>query len=551
VLRNGAKKRPRFSGTAVSKSTKKGDKLIMKAGLSVSLGLLFVGLATFNVITMLQSSRTAQTPRTRARAIDIHRVGGYLFIGLFAVMVWFMSKRLMGSQEAMAGDAALHIDLAILLAPLLFFKVMIARKYKSHHSILLPLGLAIYAISALLVFVRVLPYTLGKVNPSSSIVKYATLLLVLFCVFLVSLALRPAGSPASNSSRSSSRRLPPITKSQRDTFSLELIRSEVQTHDAKTLCFRIQEGKQLIAKPGQFLTFHLNIDGNQIVRCYSICSSPTKTDYVEITPKQTKNGYVSDFLNERAMPGLVINATGPAGQFYFDEKVHNDIVLIAAGSGITPMIAMLRYIEERAIDVPVTLIYCVRTSQDIIFERELTRLSRSLSRFRMITTLSAPDAGWRGNKGRLNKELLLERVRDFHAPTFFLCGPRPFMQHVSELLKEQGVSADRIKQESFGGKASLAVPDPSAGSSVPFVEFLRSGFQFELIPDMTLLEFAETVGVSIPYGCRQGQCGTCATRLLQGRVTMDAEDGLSAEQKRAGFILPCVSKIHGSICIDA
>jgi len=524
----------------------------MKAGLSVSLGFLFVGLAAFNVITMLQSSRSARAPRTRARAITLHRASGYLFIGLFAVMIWFMSKRLMGSPEAMAGDAALHIDLAILLAPLLFLKVMIARKYKSHHSILLPLGLAIFAISFVLVFIRVLPYALGRIDPSSSIVKYSILLLVLFCFFLVSLALRPAGSSASNSSRSSSPQPSlPATKPHSDSFSLELIRNEVQTHDAKTLCFRIQEGKQLIAEPGQFLTFHLNIDGNQVVRCYSICSSPLKTDYVEITPKRMKNGYVSDFLNERAMPGLVIRASGPAGKFYFDEKVHKDIVLIAAGSGITPMIAMLRYIEDRALDVPVTLIYCVRTSQDIIFQDELTRLSGALARFRLIITLSAPDAGWKGNNGRLNKELLLERILDFSGPTFFLCGPGSFMQHASELLKEQGVSADRIKQESFGGKASLAVPDPSGDSSVPFVEFLRSGFQFELLPDMTLLEFAETVGVSLPYGCRQGQCGTCATRLLQGRVTMQAEDGLSAEQKRAGFILPCVSKIHGSICIDA
>jgi ferredoxin-NADP reductase len=524
----------------------------MKAGLSVSLGFLFVGLATLNVITMLQGSRSAQAPRTRARAIALHRAGGYLFIGLFAVMIWFMSKRLMGSPDAMAGDAALHIDLAILLAPLLFLKVMIARKYKSHHSILLPLGLAIFAISFVLVFIRVLPYASGKIDPSNSIVKYSILLVVVFCVFLVSLALRPVRSPASNSSRSSSPQPSlPVTKPHSDTFSLELIRNEVQTQDTNTLCFRIQDGKQLMAKPGQFLTFHLNIDGNQVVRCYSICSSPLKTDYVEITPKRTQNGYASDFLNERAMPGLIIRASGPAGKFYFDEKVHKDIVLIAAGSGITPMIAMLRYIEERALDVPVTLIYCVRTSQDIIFQDELTRLRGSLAQFRLIITLSAPDAGWKGNKGRLNKELLLERVLDFRTPTFFLCGPGPFMQHVSELLKEQGVSEDRIKQENFGGKASLAVPDPSAGSSVPFVEFLRSGFQFELIPDMTLLEFAETVGVSIPYGCRQGQCGTCATRLFQGRVTMDAEDGLSAEQKRAGFILPCVSKIHGSICIDA
>jgi ferredoxin-NADP reductase len=521
----------------------------MKAGLSVSLGLFFVALATFNVITMFESSRPAQAARIRARAIALHRAGGYLFIGLFAVMVWFMSKRLIGSPEALASDAAIHMGLAILLAPLLFMKVMIARKYKNHHSILLPLGLSIYAISAVLVFIRVLPYALGKMSSASSIVKYSALVLVVFCVFLLSLALRRAGSPASNPSPSSSQ--PVVVKSQSDTFSLELIRSEVQTPDAKTLCFRVQDGKQLVAKPGQFLTLHLNIDGNQVFRCYSICSSALKTDYVEITPKRTENGYVSDFLNERAMSGMVIQASGPAGQFFFDEKIHKDIVLIAAGSGITPMMAMLRYIEERRIDVPATLIYCVRSSQDIIFQQELTRLSRSLAHFRLIITLSAPDAGWKGNKGRLNKELLVERILDFHSPTFFLCGPGAFMQHVSELLKEQGVPADRIKQESFAGKASLASPDPSAETSVPFVEFLRSGFQFELIPDMTLLEFAETVGIPIPFGCRQGQCGTCATRLLQGRVSMEAEDGLSTEQKRAGFILPCVSKIQGSICIDA
>ena len=184
----------------------------MKAGLSVSLALIFVGLATLNVITILQSSRPAQPARTRTRAIALHRIGGYLFIGLFAVMVWFMSKRLMGSPEALSGDAAVHIDFAILLAPLLFVKVLIARKYKSQHSILLPLGLAIYAISGALVFMRVLPYALGKINPSSSIVKYSMLLLVLFCVFLASLALRPARSSASNSSRASSPHPPPAVK---------------------------------------------------------------------------------------------------------------------------------------------------------------------------------------------------------------------------------------------------------------------------------------------------------------------------------------------------
>jgi glycine betaine catabolism B len=522
----------------------------MKAVLSISLGLVFVGLATLNVITILESSRSAKSPWTRARAIALHRAGGYLFIGLFALMVWFMSKRLIGSPEGVPADAVVHVDLAILLVPLLFVKVMIARKYKSYHSILLPLGLSIYAISVELVLIRALPYAVGKINPSSSIVEYSPVLIVLFCVSMARLALRPPASSL-RKAPTGSLSFQAVSKPRSDTFSLELVRSEVQTPAAKTLCFRVQEGKQLIAKPGQFLTFHLEIDGKQVARSYSICSSPLKTDYVEITPKQTKNGYVSVFLNERATPGLIIKASGPAGQFYFDEKLHTELVLIAAGSGITPMIAMLRYIEERSLTVPVTLIYCVRTRQDIIFQEELIRLSCSLARFRAAVTLTAPDPGWRGQTGRVNKEFLLERVSDFRAPTFFLCGPGPFMQHVSLLLKEQGVSADRIKQESFGGKPSVAIADSSGGSSVAFVEFSRSGFSFELIGDQTLLEFAETLGISIPYGCRQGQCGTCATRLLQGSVTMEAEDGLSAEQKQAGFILPCVTRLQGSITIDA
>jgi len=139
----------------------------MKAIVSVSLGLVFVGLATLNVITILESSRSGQAPRTRARAIALHRAGRYLFIGLFALMVWFMSKRLIGSPEGISADAAVHIDLAILLVPLLFVKVMIARKFKNFHSILMPLGLSIYAISVVLVLIRVLPYALGKITASS------------------------------------------------------------------------------------------------------------------------------------------------------------------------------------------------------------------------------------------------------------------------------------------------------------------------------------------------------------------------------------------------
>src|SRR5258708_6527105 len=215
----------------------------MKAVVSVSLGFVFVGLATLNVITILGSSRSGQAPRSRARAIAFHRAGGYVFIALFALMVWFMIKRLIGSPEGISPDAAVHVDLAILLVPLLLVKVMIARKYKNYHSMLMPLGLSIYAISVVLVLIRVLPYALGKITASSSIAKYSPVLIVLFCVSMARLALLPPASSPTKPPKGS-RSTQPTSEPRSDSFSLELVRNEVQTPHARTFCFRGQEGNR-------------------------------------------------------------------------------------------------------------------------------------------------------------------------------------------------------------------------------------------------------------------------------------------------------------------
>jgi ferredoxin-NADP reductase len=524
----------------------------MKAIVAISLSLLFAALATFNVITILESSRPARAPWSRARAALLHRIGGYLFIGLFAAMLWFMSKRLIGYQGDFTADMIVHIGLALLLAPLLFVKVLIARRYKNHQAMLMPLGLSIYAITIVLVFMRIVPYALSRIERSSAIVNYSMVTLVLFFIFIVTLAFRPsrpsvsAPSPTAPSGSSS-----PLADPRAGTFPLELTKVDSQTHNAKTLCFRPVDRRRLQIKPGQFLTFHLNVDGKKVIRSYTICSSPLKTDHIEITPKRAHGGCASVFLNERAAPGLVVQACGPFGHFYFDESRHTDAVFIAGGSGITPMMAMLRYIEDRALSTRVTLIYSVRTPEDIIFREELTRSSRSLPHFRSVITVSNPGVSWTGNTGRLSKALLQEEIPDFGVPTFFLCGPKAFMQVASEMLKEQGVGAERIKQESFGEGSSAAIPPASGNLAFDTIEFLRSGQSVKLVAGMTVLELAESSGISIPSGCRQGQCGTCATHLLGGSVTMRVEDGLTIEQKKAGFILPCVSTANDSICLDA
>jgi hypothetical protein len=322
-------------------------------------------------------------------------------------------------------------------------------------------------------------------------------------------------------------------------MNLVLAQVEQQTHDTKTLRFQIPNERQLRAKPGQFLTFQLPIDGQRVSRSYTISSSPIHRNYVEITPKRMEKGCASVFLNDLAKPGLTVEARGPYGQFYFDETLHKSIVLIAAGSGITPMISMLCYIDDLKLATPVTLLYCVRTGADIIFQNELARLGRSLPNFQYEVCLSQPDPAWKGHSGRLSKDFVSRHVTDPDSSTFFLCGPKGFMDNARQILSMLGVHHDRILQESFGeSKPSTVV-------------FLRSEKVCQVSAGSTLLDLAEKNGVQIPYGCRQGQCGTCATRLLSGAVQMDVEDGLTVEQKNAGYVLPCVSRAEGTVVLVA
>jgi ferredoxin-NADP reductase len=263
------------------------------------------------------------------------------------------------------------------------------------------------------------------------------------------------------------------------------------------------------------------------------------------------NGCVSVFLNERAKPGLGVEASGPYGRFYFDQTLHKSIVLIAAGSGITPMISMLRYIDNLKLATPVTLLYWVRTSADIIFQNELVRLGKSLPNFNYEVCLSRPDPTWKGRTGHVTEGFISQHVTDLDSSTFFLCGPKGFMDNVRQLLLTLGVNQGQILQESFGESKRPMEPRPGEARSVETVVLLHSEKVCQVSAGSTLLDLAEKNGVQIPYGCRQGVCGTCATRVLSGTVQMDVEAGLTAEQKNAGYVLPCVGRAEGTVVVAA
>ncbi len=510
-------------------------------------GIVFVGVACCNVILMFEAGRT-QNVRLRNRLVSLHRVGGYTFIILFFTMVSAMSERLAGEglSNTLSTHVIVHVVLALGLVPLLLLKVAIARRYKQAHFLLMPLGLAIFVISAVLVAIPSFSELLRSSDPEGVAFEVSILFVIALGVLLAGSAMR---STIQRSLRSSKKALRPVQGNPAARpMTLRLAGIVAQTDDTTTFRFLPPQERPLQAKPGQFLTFHWIIDGQRVVRSYTISSSPICTDHVEITSKRVANGRVSGFLHDVAETGLTVEATGPYGQFYFDETSHHGIVLIAAGAGITPMIAILRYIDDRGLSTPTTLLYVVRTRKDIIFATELERLRKCVPSFTYRVSLSQPDDMWKGRRGHLSRELILEHVTDLQSPTFFLCGPRGFMDSARGILTSLGVNESRITQESFGARTT---GENREGQPLATIEFRRSNTLCEFPAGPSLLDVAETHGVAIPFGCRQGRCGTCATRVVSGAVRMDTDAGLTADQKSAGYVLPCVSRSAGNVVVQA
>jgi sulfoxide reductase heme-binding subunit YedZ len=335
-------------------------------------------------------------------------------------------------------------------------------------------------------------------------------------------------------------------KARNTGFCVQLTNIHRETSDAVTLTFSLPPGKTIQFKPGQFMTFNWVVNGQTLSRSYSISSAPSRTGSFDITVK--KQGIVSTFLNESAREGLIVVADGPYGRFVLDLAEHRAPVFFAGGSGITPILSMLRHIEETSAECDVTLFYASRDERQIIFRTELERLAPRLSKFRFVQIVTRPSVQWTGERSELTKEIVLKSLPTVQDKTFFLCGPEGFMTAVKAILSSVAVGANQIHQERF-------VPSTVAyvrGERVPCtVEFTRSRKRLECNSTETLLSVAERNGIDIPASCRIGQCGTCATRVLAGAVEMESDEGLSATLRAEGFSLLCVGRARGMVSVEA
>ncbi|MBI2741644.1 MAG: 2Fe-2S iron-sulfur cluster binding domain-containing protein [Rhodospirillales bacterium] len=334
--------------------------------------------------------------------------------------------------------------------------------------------------------------------------------------------------------------------------------------------------------PGQFLNFSTDIEGRTIRRSYTIASPPSRNSYVEITVKREDEGEFSRFLHDKLAVGDVLQVSGPAGAFTFDGGTADNIVLIAGGVGITPMMCVIRYLTDTSWPGEVFLVFAMRSTEEFIFREELEYLQRRYPRLHVAATVGSRSEGtaWMGLEGPISRETLAHAVPGIEKRRVHLCGPPPMMEAIRGLLGELGVPPDQIKTEAFGPATGLvpparpAPPPPppasvarlldkvdaaaadvspqqAVGPATATVSFARSARSAPLPPDKSVLEVAESIGVPIDYSCRVGTCGICKTRLLSGQVTMEVQDALTDEDKANGLILACQAHALHDIAVDA
>jgi ferredoxin-NADP reductase/uncharacterized protein YcbX len=327
---------------------------------------------------------------------------------------------------------------------------------------------------------------------------------------------------------------------------IDAIRDE--TGSVKTFSFRDPSDGKIPFKflSGQFLTVTVPDGSTEHQRCYTIASSPMREDRCEITVK--REGTVSSLLHDHAQPGDRLAVSGPFGQFTFDEEGAKRVLFIAGGVGITPLMSKLRYLVDKRWLGRIDLVYSSKTSDEIIFRRELEELERQSQILGLHVTITAKDDSWNGARGRMSKEWLCAIVPDIAEREVHLCGPTSMAASIQSLLTGIGVPAHKIALEVFGGrKEATSTIGTESGHEV---RFNRSGVFAVARRGELLLDTAISAGVAIDFGCRAGVCGRCKAKLLDGQVTTHGEFALTVKEKAAQFFLMCQAEAASEVVID-
>lgn len=328
------------------------------------------------------------------------------------------------------------------------------------------------------------------------------------------------------------------------------------TRDVKTFELRAGWMSAVDFAPGQYVTMRIPELG--LERCYSISSAPFGTNIFTITVKRVPGGAVSTHLHDFVQVGDHLHVDGPYGLFSTSFHQAERHLFLSAGSGITPIMSMVRSLLARpgGYGTDIVFVHSASTPADIIFRAELEQLAEVAGVSVTILCSRDGESGtWTGRHGRIDADTLAEVVPDAADRETFVCGPGPYMDAVRPLLAEAGVPQARTHEESFvfatspadrlaraEARASAAGGGVAGLSGVSHaVEFAVSGRVVDCDESTTVLDSALDAGLSLPSSCSEGACGTCKSVLVSGEVEMRHAGGIRPKEIAAGKFLPCCS----------
>ncbi|MET3862538.1 3-ketosteroid 9alpha-monooxygenase subunit B [Dietzia sp. 2505] len=333
---------------------------------------------------------------------------------------------------------------------------------------------------------------------------------------------------------------------QLGSFVRELSIAEVieETADAKSIVFEIPAGAEEDFRytPGQFLTLRIPSDQTgSVARCYSLSSSPTEDSRLKVTVKRTVDGYGSNWLCDNAEVGMSMHVLAPSGIFT-PKNLDQDFILLAAGSGVTPVMSILKSALAQGTG-HIVMVYANRDEKSVIFKDELQALQRQ-------------------NPDRLTVLHWLESVSGIPSPEMignllhpvaakrqsYICGPAPFMETVKDGLRRSGADMHLIHTEAFSSIegdpfAEIVIDDSpgddGVGPATAIVELDDETHEVTWPRNTPLLDVLLSKGIKAPFSCRKGECSACACVLKSGEVEMIHNGILDPEEVEEGYVLSC------------
>lgn len=344
--------------------------------------------------------------------------------------------------------------------------------------------------------------------------------------------------------------------------SLEVTNIVSETDQSKSIYFNVpaELKEDFSFKAGQYLTLKFEIDGTEVRRAYSICVSPLEGN-LGVNVKRVNKGLVSNHINDNLQVGHQIEVMVPDGKFTIDlnDNFKRDFYFFTSGSGITPVISMIKTILEEEPKSRCYLCYGNRNEDSIIFKNELESMSEKYKgQFVLQHTLSRPNkekAGglkgmfskgkisWQGWQGRIDGPMidrfLTDNPKQGKETHYFVCGPGAMIDTIIDYLEGKGIGSDRLHTEHFAAAVAPSMDIDSGVASKVTVHLSGETYEVSVPSNKTILDVLIEEKIDAPYSCTSGACSTCMGKIISGKITMDACYALDDSEVEEGYLLVC------------